>query len=189
MDAQLVVLAQRGDRSAFGQLAAEFGDRLYALAYQVLRDGDLADEAAQEAIVLIWRDLRALRDPDRFETWAYRIVVRACYREARRRRARAVGTYALHEVSVGDSTDAVANRDELERAVGRLTADQRAVIALQYYLGTVPGRCVVLVLRTPSERHRGDATRPRPLHRGGDAVARRRRWARRRTRESLLVLG
>lgn len=135
MDAQLVVLAQRGDRSAFGQLAAEFSDRLYALAYRILRDGDLADDAAQEAIVTIWRDLRALRDPDRFETWACRIVVRACYREARRRRLRATTVYSLHEVGVADAANLVADRDELERAFRRLTADQRAVIALQYYLG------------------------------------------------------
>lgn len=135
MDAELVVLAQRGDRSAFGQLAAEVGDRLYALAFRVLRDGDLAADAAQDAIVLIWRDLRALRDPNRFDTWAYRILVRACYREARRRRSRIPGLYAVRDLSVTDSADAVANRDELERAFGRLTPDQRAVIALQYYLG------------------------------------------------------
>lgn len=135
MDAELVVLAQRGDRSAFGQLAAEVADRLYALAFRVLRDGDLAEDAAQEAIVLIWRDLRALRDPHRFETWAYRILVRSCYREARRRRGRVAHPYALRDVSFPDAADAVADRDELERAFARLTAQQRAVITLQYYLG------------------------------------------------------
>ena len=135
MDERLVVLAQRGDRSAFGELAAEVGDRLYALAFRMLRDGDLAEDAAQEAIVLIWRDLRALRDPQRFETWAYRIVIRACYREVRRRRTRGPHLYALPDVAVADSAAAIANRDELERAFSRLTAQQRAVIALQYYLG------------------------------------------------------
>ncbi len=135
MDERLVVLAQRGDRSAFGELAAEVGDRLYALAFRMLRDGDLAEDAAQEAIVLIWRDLRALRDPQRFETWAYRIVVRACYREVRRRRTRGPHLYALPDLPVADSATAIANRDELERAFSRLTAQQRAVIALQYYLG------------------------------------------------------
>jgi RNA polymerase sigma-70 factor (ECF subfamily) len=135
MDAELVVLAQRGDRSAFGLLAAQVADRLYALAFRVLRDRDVAEDAAQEAIVLIWRDLRALRDPHRFETWAYRILVRACYREARGRRARVQHLYALRDTSVADTADAVANRDELERAFAGLTAQQRAVITLQYYLG------------------------------------------------------
>lgn len=135
MDGQLVIQAQQGDRTAFGELAATVGDRLYAVAYRMLRDGDLAQDAAQEAIVLIWRDLRALRDPERFETWAYRILVRTCYREIRRRRALTTPRRVLRDVSVDDHATAIANRDELERAYRRLTTDQRAVVTLQYYLG------------------------------------------------------
>ncbi|MFN2419196.1 MAG: RNA polymerase sigma factor [Candidatus Limnocylindria bacterium] len=135
MDSQLVIQAQGGDRSAFGELAASFGDRLYAVAFRILRDADLAQDAAQEAIVSIWRDLRALREPDRFETWAYRILVRACYREARRGRTRGPHLYAVPDPSVEDHAMALANRDELERVFARLTPDQRAVVALQYYLG------------------------------------------------------
>ena len=135
MDPQLVVQAQQGDRTAFGRLAANVGDRLYAVAYRMLRDGDLAQDAAQEAIVLIWRDLRALRDPERFDTWAYRILVRTCYREIRRRRPLIREGQVLTDASVGDHATAVANRDELERAYRRLTTDQRAVVTLQYYLG------------------------------------------------------
>lgn len=135
MDPQLVIQAQDGDRTAFGRLAATVGDRLYAVAYRMLRDGDLAQDAAQEAIVLIWRDLRALRDPERFETWAYRILVRTCYREIRRRRALVPEQRVRSDVSVGDHSTAIANRDELERAYRRMTTDQRAVVTLQYYLG------------------------------------------------------
>ena len=135
MDPQLVVQAQQGDRTAFGTLAAAVGDRLYAVAYRMLRDGDQAQDAAQEAIVLIWRDLRALRDPERFETWAYRILVRTCYREIRRRRALTTPGRAMADASVDDHATAIANRDELDRAYRRLTTDQRAVVTLQYYLG------------------------------------------------------
>lgn len=135
MDPQLVVQAQDGDRTAFGRLAVSVGDRLYAVAYRMLRDSDLAQDAAQEAIVLIWRDLRALRDPERFETWAYRILVRTCYREIRRRRSLVPEGRVLSDASVGDHATAIANRDELERAYRRMTTDQRAVVTLQYYLG------------------------------------------------------
>lgn len=135
MDPALVVQAQHGDRTAFGTLAATVGDRLYALAYRMLRDGDLAQDAAQEAIVLIWRDLRALRDPERFEAWAYRILIRTCYREIRRRRALTTPRHVLREASTDDHASALADRDELERAYRRLTTDQRAVVTLQYYLG------------------------------------------------------
>lgn len=136
MNAELVVQAQRGDRTAFGELAVMLGDRLYALAFRILRDADMAQDAAQEAIVTIWRDLRALREPERFEAWAYRVLVRTCYREARRRRAGEAKLHLVHDrTSVEDHASAVVNRDELERVFGNLSADQRAVIALHYYLG------------------------------------------------------
>lgn len=134
MDTALVTKAQHGDRVAFGELAAEIGGRLYALAYRIVRDADAAQDATQEAIVHAWRDLPALRDPDRFETWAFRILVRECYREARRRRARGPQLHAVPDRPVEDHVSMVANRDELERVLLQLTADQRAVVAMHYYL-------------------------------------------------------
>ena len=53
-------------------------DRLYATAQRILRDRDAAEDAVQDAIVRCWRDLRGLRDPDRFEAWLYRLLVNAC---------------------------------------------------------------------------------------------------------------
>lgn len=135
MDTGLVVSAQRGDRVAFGELASTIGDRLYALAYRILRDTDAAQDATQEAIVHGWRDLRSLRDVERFETWMFRILVRESYRELRRRRSRGPHLYAVPDPSVEDHVSTVADRDEFERVFVQLTADQRAVVAMQYYLG------------------------------------------------------
>ena len=56
--------------------------RLYAIAYRILRDADLANDALQEALVRIWDDLPTLRDPDRYDPWTYRITCRACYRSS-----------------------------------------------------------------------------------------------------------
>ena len=86
MDPRIVEQAQQGDQQAFAELAHAMGARLYAIAYRILRDHDRADDAAQHAIVAIWRDLPSLRDPSRFEAWAYRILVHACYAEARQGR-------------------------------------------------------------------------------------------------------
>ena len=134
LDSALVTKAQHGDRVAFGELAAAIGGRLYALAYRIIRDVDAAQDATQEAIVHAWRDLPALRDPERFETWAFRILVRECYREARRRRSRGPQLYAVPDPSIEDHVATVANRDELERVLLELTPDQRAVVAMHYYL-------------------------------------------------------
>ncbi|HTG41470.1 MAG TPA: sigma factor, partial [Methylomirabilota bacterium] len=86
MQAGLVERAQGGDQEAFAALATASADRCYALAYRILRDMHLAQDATQQALLSAWRDLPTLRDPDRFEAWLYRLVVRACYAEATRER-------------------------------------------------------------------------------------------------------
>ena len=83
---ELVVQAQHGDEGAFASLAVVIGSRLHAIAHRILRDADLADDATQQALLTIWRDLPQLRDPARFDGWAYRLLVRACYAEARKTR-------------------------------------------------------------------------------------------------------
>src|SRR4051812_49939938 len=87
MERALVLRAQRGDEDAFGDLVALVGGRLHAVARRILRDLDLADDATQRALVSIWRDLPQLRNPETFESWAFRVLVRACYAEGRRSRA------------------------------------------------------------------------------------------------------
>ena len=86
MDRTLVELAITGDEDAYAGLMAIAGDRLIAIAYRILRDVDQAEDAVQVALVNAWRDLPTLRDPDRFEAWLTRILVRACYAEAARGR-------------------------------------------------------------------------------------------------------
>ncbi len=89
MERQLVIRAQQGDHDAFDQLAFRVVDRLYPVAYRILRNGPNAEDATQQALVTIWRQLTGLRDPDRFEAWAYRLTVNASYAEHRRRRGEA----------------------------------------------------------------------------------------------------
>ena len=86
MDSALVVRAQGGDREAFSAIAAASYSRLHRVAQNILSDLDRADDATQQAVVSMWRNLPRLREPDRFEAWSYRILVNACYSEARRSR-------------------------------------------------------------------------------------------------------
>lgn len=138
MQRDLVVRAQGGDVEAFSALTAGRTDRLYAAARLILRHDELAADAVQDALLGAWLDLRGLRDPDRFDAWLHRLLVRACYRAARRRRDREVVELALastHEPVTPDAQRAVAVRDQLERGFRRLSAEQRAVIVLHHYLG------------------------------------------------------
>ena len=84
MDSSLVVRAQQGDRGAFTDLVDAIGGRLHAIAFSVLRDRELARDATQQTLLAAWQELPRLRDPDRFEAWTCRILVRACRRESRK---------------------------------------------------------------------------------------------------------
>ena len=81
---ELVRRAARGDHEAFDALVRFASNRLYAIAYRILRDQYAAEDALQGALITAWNELPRLRDPDRFEAWTYRLIVRAAMTEARR---------------------------------------------------------------------------------------------------------
>jgi RNA polymerase sigma-70 factor (ECF subfamily) len=136
VDAELIGRAQHGDEEAFASLAVAAGDRLHAVAQRILRDTDLAEDATQQALLTIWRDLPQLRDPARFDAWSYRLLVRACYAEARRTRRWAPNLTLLpaDEPEVAEGLSSVVDRDQLERGFRRLSIDHRAVVVLHHYL-------------------------------------------------------
>ncbi len=137
MQRDLVERAMAGDQDAFTELGRAQIDRLYAIARLILRDDDRAHDATQEALIGAWRDLKGLRDPDKFEPWIRRLLVNACYREARKakRRARAEGQVRPIDTEAADPATATADRDQLERVFLTLKPEQRALIVLHYYLG------------------------------------------------------
>lgn len=139
MQAELVDRARRGDREAFNVLAAGAVDRLYAIARLVLRDTELAEDATQEALVRAWRDLPTLRDVERFDAWLYRLIVRASADIGRhRRRWRTEVTMLQIEPSEPDLTSALADRDQIERGLRRLTVPQQTILVLTFYVGLTP---------------------------------------------------
>jgi RNA polymerase sigma-70 factor (ECF subfamily) len=150
MRRDLVKRARRGDREAFGQLAASEIDRLLTIARLVLRDPDLAEDAVQEALVRCWRQLPKLRDVERFDGWLYRILIRTASDEVgRRRRFEASVQPLTDEPRVADSAADLADRDELERGFRRLSIDHRAVLVLHYFVG-LPLPEVAAALGIPS---------------------------------------
>lgn len=136
LDYELVRRAKGGDHDAFTMIVDPQIDRFYGLAGLILRDRSQAEDAVQDALLRAWRDLPGLRDLDRFDAWMRRLVVNAC-RDERRRQQRRRGLVSLgpeHDRAVGAETDALATRDQVERAFRHLNEEQRVVIALRYYL-------------------------------------------------------
>jgi RNA polymerase sigma-70 factor (ECF subfamily) len=150
MDTELVVRAQAGDPGAFTELVDAMGGRLHAVACSILRDRDAAADATQRALMEAWRGLPGLRDPQRFEAWTYRLVVRACHAEARRAPRWMPLDPMLEQVMAGspDPARAVGDRDQLERGFRRLSVDQRAVVVLRHLLDLPPDH-VAIALGVP----------------------------------------
>jgi RNA polymerase sigma-70 factor (ECF subfamily) len=161
----LVELARDGDVDAFSRLASASIADLYAVARLILRDTPSAEDAVQEALVEAWRSIRGLRDPDRFDAWMHRLVVRMCHRHGRARTRRKVVELHLLDTDAPEPEDgslSLANRDEIERGFRRLPVEQRAVIVLHFYRG-LPLTDVAEILAIPpgtvkSRLHRATQT-------------------------------
>jgi RNA polymerase sigma-70 factor (ECF subfamily) len=131
-----VLRARTGDRDAFARLATAAISRLDAVARLITRDPERAKDAVQETLARAWRDLPGLRDPDLFDAWLRRVLIRACMDELRgvRRRQIEVVLIDVHYPAIADSSSGFADRDALERAFRHLDPDQRSLIVLYYYL-------------------------------------------------------
>ena len=162
MQRALVEQAARGDEDAFASLAAASADRLMAIAFRILRDVGRAEDAVQQALLNAWRELPNLRDPERFEAWLRRLLVNACYAEARRERrwSSNIRVLTLDDAPASaDASTAIALRDEFERLFRRLPPDQRAVLVYRHYLGYDLAE-IATSSRSRSARSRAASTTP-----------------------------
>lgn len=136
VERELVERARDGDEAAFAELVPGTATRLLGVAYRILRDSDLAEDATQQALLITWRKLPSLRDADRFEAWTYRLVVHASYAEAKRQRRWMEPARLVSERRIApDETGQVVDRDRLDRGFRRLSMNHRAVLVLHHYVG------------------------------------------------------
>jgi len=136
MQRDLVERARKGDHDAFAALAGAAISRLDGAAWLILRDQEQAKDAVQNALVRAWRDLPTLRDPDRFDAWLNRLLVRACIDEARRLRRHRLNVQLTQiDLAAPERPESsIADRDQLERGFLRLDPEMRAVVVLHHYL-------------------------------------------------------
>lgn len=126
--------------SAFAALVERFEDMAFATALRACDEPESARDACQEAFLVAWRRLPALRDPAAFGGWLKRLVRTQCSR-ARRRIGVSAGT-ATDVVEVADGADDLADvvgRREVGQvvrsAVGTLPVEERNAVILFYFLG------------------------------------------------------
>ncbi len=127
--------ARDGDRSAQELLAHRVYETGLRLAAFSLGDRDLAQDVGQEAAIRALRSLGRLRDPARFEAWAYRICAGEIKRAAKKRSRHTWQPYEEATPQHGEEPvhpDLLAERDWLGPALARLTERQRLVVGLRY---------------------------------------------------------
>jgi RNA polymerase sigma-70 factor, ECF subfamily len=134
--AGMVDRAIAGDEIAFARIVAAHHDDLSRVAYVITRDADLAQEAVQEAWTTCWRQLSRLREPERLRQWLVAICANHARQLMRRSRRHTVVEYdvAAAQDRPGRASDWAADLD-LRNALARLSADDRALLALRYVAG------------------------------------------------------
>ena len=141
MNRELVEAARRGDRDAFDALVRQEVAGVYRTALAILGNAADAEEATQDAFVSAWRNLRSLREPERFNAWFGRIVVNASRMALRRRRSvREIGIVpdeasvpAQRTAATGVDPEAMAvGADAFDRAFEELSVGDRHLLAVVY---------------------------------------------------------
>ncbi len=126
----MVEAAQNGHLESFAALYQHYWHATVGLAYSVLADIHLAEDAAQETFAIACRDLPALRRKDKFGSWLVGIC-RNVARQMRRRENQAAGASVQQPVRNPDSQN--SRTDAIRRAVWNLRPAERELIALRYY--------------------------------------------------------
>ncbi len=144
-DESLFAQVAAGDAAALRRFYFAFHRRLHRFLLRVTHDPQLADEAVNDTMMIVWQQARTFRHESRVSTWvmgiAYRRALKAL--EARRRARAAVDAEReRHDTQIAgtrageDLLAAAAERgDWLDRALVELSDEHRLVIELAYYVG------------------------------------------------------
>jgi RNA polymerase sigma factor (sigma-70 family) len=139
-DEELLDAVASGDDGALAALYDRFGRVAYGLAYRILRDQALAEDAVQEAFLAVWRSADSYRrERAKPATWILTLVHRRAVDLVRREHRRR--GEPLDEVpeaagdSVADEVDIRERRATVQAALAQLPEDQRQALELAYYAG------------------------------------------------------
>jgi RNA polymerase sigma-70 factor (ECF subfamily) len=146
-----VDLAAKGDELAFARLIDAHHDELARIAFAIVGEHGLADDAVQSAWVKAWQKLPSVRDASRLRYW----LISICVNESRQalRRHRRINVVELNVNEPGalaaDPSVGIARLD-LRRAMAQLPVDDRSLLALRYVAGLDATEIAALTGRSPS---------------------------------------
>ncbi len=137
IDEQTVSAARRGDGEAFVRMLKHYDSRLRALAFRILRDPVLMDDALQDASLKAYQALRTFRGDSEVGTWLYRITYTTCLDYLRRERRFQLLTSedAPTAFACDDPCEIVTRWADLEDALDQLPVEQRVLVILVHQYG------------------------------------------------------
>jgi len=135
---ELVERCRSGDERAFQELVDRYKDLVFALIARTVQDRSRAEDLSQDVFLRVHRGLPYFRGEARLSTWIYRIVANVCLHD----HGRAPRTAPLDEAQHADALSTADRqftdlevRDRLEKAIARLPANYRLLIAAHYLRG------------------------------------------------------
>ena len=135
--ADLIRLAAEGDHSAFATIVRRHHLDLVRVGFVISGNADTADQAAAAAWVICWKQLHGLRDPDRLRSWLCAIAANEARQLVRKQRRRKVVEIPVDTAVAPASGDPAARATDIDlaNALGRLSPEDRALVALRYVAG------------------------------------------------------
>jgi len=138
----LVERLQAGDEGAFEKLVEEYRERVYRVAWRILRDDEDAEDAAQEAFIKVFKSIDRFERRSSLYTWIYRITVNIALNKLKRdkfRRMVPLGDMIRRDTRPGTDPGRVTESSEIGRRIGEAVSSlpdkQRAVFTLKFYEG------------------------------------------------------
>jgi RNA polymerase sigma-70 factor, ECF subfamily len=134
-DDELLRRCQRGDDSALGDLVQRYQDRIFRLAFRVLGDAARAEEAAADALSVVWSRCRTWRGDSRAGTWIHRSRKRwwRFWELDGETSRQAAGTVIEPSAAATEDEERTVRAERVARALAALSPEDRALIHLHYY--------------------------------------------------------
>ena len=138
-DAELIAQFRAGQIAAFNTLVKRWECPIYNFVLRYVGNRDDARDLCQQTFIRAYKNMRRLRDPDKFTSWIYQIALNACRDAGRRRSLVSLDTLATPIADTTPPPDALIHeqsvRDLLNRALQNLPEEQRVVIIMKEYQG------------------------------------------------------
>ena len=129
-DRQVIERVLKGETDAFNILIREWEKPIFNFILRMIGDRDEAMDLCQDCFMKAYRELRTLKDRDRFSSWLYRIAHNTCLSKIRRDHGK---TWVELDPDQGSRPSAPENRIAVEKALQHLPEDQREVVVLKVF--------------------------------------------------------